>query len=151
MNALLTADLHLTDNDTEFYRWDIFGVLEEEAVKNNVAIIGILGDAFDRKDRHTAKLVNKLIAALLNLRSKTQAMIVLLAGNHDAPLKGVSTGSFLITMITSPMLLVPDHFTCMIKSISSCCLSHLIPSRNGKTSLLIELSLYSCTNLSKEY
>lgn len=107
MNILLTADLHLTDNPTEGYRWDIFGVLEKEAVKHNVGLIGILGDTLDRKDRHSGKLVNKFVRSLVDLQNKTQADIIDLAGNHDAPLKGVFFWEFLndyprISYITQP-------------------------------------------------
>lgn len=107
MNILLTADLHLTDNQFEEYRWDIFDILEKEAIRNNVGLIGILGDSFDRKDRHTGKLVNKFVSSLVHLQSKTQAHIIDLAGNHDAPLKGVFFWEFLndysnISYVTKP-------------------------------------------------
>lgn len=109
MNILLTADLHLDDNQLNDYRWDIFEILEKEAQKHNIGLIGILGDTLDRKDRHSGKLVNKFVSALKKLQKTAQVFIVILSGNHDAPLKGVYFWEFLndydrISYITKPKM-----------------------------------------------
>lgn len=98
MNILLTADLHLTDNPIEDYRWKIFDTLRIKALENKAQLIAILGDTLDRKDRHKGELVNRFIASLLQLSSETKADILIIAGNHDAPMKGVYFWEFLNEM-----------------------------------------------------
>jgi len=95
MNFLLAADLHLTDASLEDYRWEIFKRLKELAKENEVAHIYLLGDVWDRKDRHTGKLVNRLIDSLYELRNGTDLIISILAGNHDSPIDGVPYWEFL--------------------------------------------------------
>lgn len=108
MNRLITTDLHLTDNPTDEYRWKIFDTLVELAKKYKVNEIDMLGDCWDRKDRHSSKLVNKSIDAFQTLQLETKAEIVLLAGNHDQPLNGPYYWEFLddlgIDYITKPTI-----------------------------------------------
>lgn len=107
MNFLLTADLHLTSNPIDEYRWKIFEFLQQEAIKHKVEYIYILGDAIDRKDRHPGRFVNRLVDSLHDLRKQTHTFINILAGNHDKALEGVDFWEFLnkndgITYITQP-------------------------------------------------
>lgn len=94
---LLTADLHLTDAPADEYRWDVFRALTEAAVRLGENHIGILGDITDRKDRHSAALVNRLVGELLALREVigTYGVIDIIMGNHDEPLRGAPFWSFL--------------------------------------------------------
>ena len=89
MTILLTSDWHLTDNPKDEYRWNIFNALARwiEAQKISTPSIYMLGDLTDRKDRHSAALVNRVedeFARLLELG----ASISILKGNHDQPLNG---------------------------------------------------------------
>lgn len=95
MNYLLTADLHLTDVSLDEYRWKIFDILKEKIQEFKVNYLFILGDCWDRKDRHSAKLLNRVVDSLLDLHDTTQAEIIILAGNHDAPLVGIYYWTFL--------------------------------------------------------
>jgi len=88
MNSLITTDLHLTDGIAEEYRWRIFDRLEELALKYKVSRIYILGDGFDRKDRHTGLLVNKLVDKIIQLRDRAKVVVIILSGNHEKPLSG---------------------------------------------------------------
>jgi len=89
MTMLLTSDWHLTDNPRDEYRWHIFDACARwiEAQKISTPQIYMLGDLTDRKDRHSAALVNRIedeFTRLLDLG----ASISVLKGNHDQPLNG---------------------------------------------------------------
>lgn len=107
MNFLLVADTHFTDNQIEEYRWCVFDHLIEVSLQNNVNHIYIMGDFVDRKDRHSGRLVNRLVENLCLVKEKTKAIISILAGNHDSPIEGVHYWEFLnkyegIHYITQP-------------------------------------------------
>lgn len=81
MRILGTADLHLVDDTSAEYRWDIFKTIYIEAQKNRVDAIYICGDITDKKDNHSSSLVNRLMNELHNLSNVAPVMI--LKGNHD--------------------------------------------------------------------
>lgn len=93
---LLTTDWHLTDQSQDEYRWEVFeflhSVLEDHA--GEIHTIDLLGDVWDRKDRHSAAFVNRIIAAFRDLSCKVQR-IHILRGNHDTPLRGPPYWRFL--------------------------------------------------------
>lgn len=89
-NYILTADLHLTDNPLDEYRWDVFKHLRSLSNEYEPLEIFILGDFTDRKDRHSGKLVNRFIEELVTLPATT-----ILMGNHDAPVKDAPYWKFL--------------------------------------------------------
>ena len=105
---LLTSDWHLDDNPANAYRWGAFDCLEAWMAESpdNTQIFH-LGDICDRKDRHSAELVNKLITRFKTLVDKG-AVIYILMGNHDKPITGTPFWSFLdqmskyITFVTKP-------------------------------------------------
>lgn len=88
---ILTADWHLTDHPNDEYRWEVFSVLRNHSDLCDDRGIYILGDLTDRKDRHSASLVNRLVKMLKELPGKK----VIIKGNHDAPLKGPPFWNFL--------------------------------------------------------
>lgn len=82
MSALLVADLHLTSNARDAYRWRLFPWLKEAIAKHGVTSLIILGDLTEAKDYHSARLVNQIVDALSDL--KREGMLIwLLRGNHD--------------------------------------------------------------------
>jgi len=87
--VILTADWHLTDKPEDEYRWQIFDVLGGILMKQPQPVY-ILGDITDKGNKHSAVLVNRLIAELVRLTEETGfnegRSVVILAGNHDAPL-----------------------------------------------------------------
>ena len=84
MNALLISDLHLTDNPRDEYRWALFPWLVEIMPKHGVKDLYILGDLTESKDRHTSRLVNRIVDNLLKLyRQGNLLKIYVLRGNHD--------------------------------------------------------------------
>jgi hypothetical protein len=100
---LLTADLHLTDLPADEYRWQVFRELRRQ-LRGGACDIFILGDLCDRKDRHSAALVNRLVAELLALAKaqerfassrKAPPEIHIIMGNHDKPMRGEAFWSFL--------------------------------------------------------
>lgn len=85
---ILTADWHLTDKPEDDYRWRAFdSVLDFMAAAGARQHVYILGDLTDRKDRHSAELVNRLIDELRRLGEQALSITIIM-GNHDAPMKG---------------------------------------------------------------
>ena len=80
--ALLTSDLHLTDNPRDEYRWGIWKWLDEQNADGYFKTLVILGDLTDAKDYHSAALVNRMVRALHGA-SKRYERIIILMGNHD--------------------------------------------------------------------
>lgn len=82
MPALITTDLHLDDDPINEYRFDLFPWLAERAEAHKASHVFILGDLTTAKDRHSAKLVNRIAREIATLAKVTRVM--LLRGNHDA-------------------------------------------------------------------
>jgi hypothetical protein len=79
MRALLIGDLHLTDRPRDAYRFDIFKWAKQAQVKRDVQATFIMGDICDKKDFHSAFLVNELVDHLRALRPP----VYIPMGNHD--------------------------------------------------------------------
>lgn len=88
---IVTTDWHLTDRVEDLYRWDIFNTLQDIMKRTRDNRLLMLGDITDRKDRHSAALVNKMTEHLVEL----DADITILMGNHDMPLRGAPYWEFL--------------------------------------------------------
>jgi len=84
---ILTADWHLTDLPQDEYRWNVFAELESFLNVTGPQDVFILGDICDKKDRHSATLVNRLVNSLTKLSPNVLSTKIIM-GNHDAPLKG---------------------------------------------------------------
>lgn len=107
MKFLLTADLHLTDNDYDAYRWDIFKWLKIKAATHKVDAIIIAGDLTDAKDEHSASLVSKIVAGLLYLTN--EAPVHILKGNHDYANPDKPFFKFVNNMYGISYYSVPSH------------------------------------------
>lgn len=84
MNSLLVSDLHLTDNPRDKYRWQLFEWLANAIPEHSVKYLFVLGDLTDAKDYHSARLVNRIVSAFLNLyRNSGLITTYILKGNHD--------------------------------------------------------------------
>lgn len=82
--ALIVSDLHFTDSIYDEYKWQLFPWIKELLSKTHINNLLILGDIFDRKDRHPAKLVNRFIEELQKLTASSSLhSIIILKGNHD--------------------------------------------------------------------
>lgn len=75
----LCGDLHLTDNERDSYRFDIFPWIKKQQAKRETVGTFLAGDITDSKDRHSATLVNKIVAGLTML----QPPVYIAMGNHD--------------------------------------------------------------------
>ena len=84
---ILTADWHLDDKPENNYRWEVFRALEKLLATTEEKEIFVLGDLGDRKDRHSADLVNRVFDEFNGLLAHG-ADIHVIMGNHDAPLNG---------------------------------------------------------------
>lgn len=78
---LLTADLHLDDKPKHDYRFGIFDFLIEQQNRYQPWAVFILGDLTDAKDRHNARLVNRIVDGLVSLTERS--CVYVLKGNHD--------------------------------------------------------------------
>jgi hypothetical protein len=80
MNLLVT-DLHLDDHPDNEYRWQIWEHILQAVIQHRIETVFILGDWVDRKDRFTARFINRLIDAVRGIAGR--ARLVVLRGNHD--------------------------------------------------------------------
>lgn len=78
---LISSDWHLTQAPADSYRWKIFSTMRKLARKYKQDTVYILGDITDKKDRHPAQLVNKVVDHLEELASHVKVKII--TGNHD--------------------------------------------------------------------
>ena len=78
---LVSSDWHLTDNPNDEYRWGIFDWFKVKSKELKIDAICILGDLLDKKDFHSAVMVNRVVNELYNLA--LCAPVYLLRGNHD--------------------------------------------------------------------
>lgn len=82
MSTLVTADLHLTDNPRDAYRWRVFTAIAH-AIQDNkdLSHVVIAGDLTHHKDNHSNALINRLVDELAGL--SLNAKVIILKGNHD--------------------------------------------------------------------
>lgn len=83
MRILKTADLHLTTNPQDEYRWRFFDWLREKVTTLKIDRVDILGDLTDKKDVHSESLVNRVVEELTLLSSLCPNGVIVLQGNHD--------------------------------------------------------------------
>ena len=57
---LVIGDLHLTDQPKDAYRFGIFKWIKKQIEKHQPEYTVILGDLTDKKDKHSAGLVNRI-------------------------------------------------------------------------------------------
>lgn len=81
MTALLTADLHFSDNPRDAYRFDFMPWLAGLAKNHKPEVVFVLGDLTEEKDRHSAALVNRIADSFHYLAAICPVVIV--QGNHD--------------------------------------------------------------------
>lgn len=108
MKFLVTADLHFTDQKQDEYRLGLLPWLKATAKKNEVNYIAILGDLTDKKDRHPARLVNRIADDLADMNN-TVKWTFLLRGNHDYVDADTPFFRFLnevrgVTVVTKPIV-----------------------------------------------
>lgn len=99
---LLTSDTHLDDNPANEYRWAFFAELHKiiqqyAGTPTQIEAVFHLGDFVDRKDRHSAAFVNRVIGELQNLVEWVPVYIM--RGNHDTPLRGPAYWEFLSSTV----------------------------------------------------
>jgi len=78
MSILLIGDLHLTDRPRDAYRFDIFDWIRERQIEFKPECTIFMGDITDKKDKHSAVLVNRIMDEFDKLDS-----FYVLMGNHD--------------------------------------------------------------------
>lgn len=85
--SLCTADVHLTANEADEYRWSFFDVVRNYFRNSRDRRFYVLGDLTDLRDRHPAALVNRLVDEFKSL-SKMGVESSIIMGNHDKSLRG---------------------------------------------------------------
>ena len=81
IDAAVISDLHLTDKAADEFKWKVFPWILEIIEEDEFDDLFILGDLFDKKDRHPAELVNRLVQELRPIWEVVP--ITILKGNHD--------------------------------------------------------------------
>lgn len=82
MSALISADLHLSDNPRDAYRHKFLTTTFLGLVKKHkVDLVIIGGDLTESKDNHSAQLVNSIVDFIYQLSALSE--VVILRGNHD--------------------------------------------------------------------
>jgi DNA repair exonuclease SbcCD nuclease subunit len=79
---LIISDLHLTDSPLEEYRWAVFDWLKDLKKEYSIDNIFLLGDLTEKKDNHSAKLVNRISEEFGSLSCDIDALYII-RGNHD--------------------------------------------------------------------
>ena len=120
---ILTADLHLTDNAADEYRWQCFSEMHKLLDDYPGMSVVIAGDLCDRKDRHPAALVNRIVSALQGLAARSCGVNIL-KGNHDHPLVGDPFWRFLhhiegVYWYDVPSLMAGDNDVCILPHSSN--------------------------------
>jgi predicted phosphodiesterase len=110
MRILLTSDWHFTDSIYDEYKWLLFPYLKHVYETNKMNYIFMLGDITEKKDNHSAKLVNRLLENIKELSDIVP--IIFLQGNHDAIDVNIPFFKFLQSMknvefITKPTIKFP--------------------------------------------
>ena len=82
MSILISSDLHLTDKDRDEYRWGLFPWLKQQIEIYKPSTLLFLGDTTDAKDKHSAKLTNRIVDTFTDL-AKVVEEFYILRGNHD--------------------------------------------------------------------
>ncbi len=83
MTTLITADLHLSSNPRDDYRWIFVNdTLPRLIRKHRVTKLLILGDLTEVKDNHGSRLVNRIVERMHELSRMVNPLIIL-RGNHD--------------------------------------------------------------------
>ena len=82
MSALVTADLHLSSNPRDRYRFAAMERLAELIEKNKVTTLIIPGDLTEEKNFHSAELVNDVVE-LVHILSEIVGNVIFMMGNHD--------------------------------------------------------------------
>lgn len=100
--ALLIADLHLTSNARDEYRWALFPWLRQTIYEERVRTLVILGDLTDAKDFHPSALVNRIASEFKQLMEEEKLTILMIPGNHEWMKEGHEFWRFLNHM--SPRL-----------------------------------------------
>ncbi len=81
MRSLNTADIHLTSNVADEYRWSVFKWLATRADAEKVDFICINGDLTEHKDNHSGALLNRVVDEITALAKVAPVHVNM--GNHD--------------------------------------------------------------------
>ena len=81
-NSEVLADLHLTSNHLDEYRWEWLDKFTAQPRKRDSSNLLILGDLTENKDSHKGVLVNRLSSYIAKW-SKIFQVVTILGGNHD--------------------------------------------------------------------
>ena len=82
MSALVTADLHLSSNPRDRYRFAAMERLADLIEDNTVSTLIIPGDLTEEKNFHSAELVNDVVE-LVHILSEITDNVIFMMGNHD--------------------------------------------------------------------
>jgi hypothetical protein len=116
MPALITADLHLSDNPRDEYRFTALSTIRNIAKAEKVSRVIVLGDLTEAKDKHGARLVNRIVNEFDKLATVCDVMI--LKGNHDYVVEDDPFFAFLSRIPDISFINNPTEFP--IKGLGHC-------------------------------
>ena len=79
---IILSDTHFSDKQKDEYRFDIFKWLVKACIEYKPWALFILGDITEQKDKHSSKLVNRIIEGLTEVLENVPKIYILM-GNHD--------------------------------------------------------------------
>lgn len=114
---IITSDWHLTSDPADEYRWEVFRKSGRLLRKYDDRTLVVLGDITDRKDKHSAVLVNRMVDEFAKL-ARGGIGVVVLIGNHDYIDPRTPFFSFLnevddVHVLASPESLAIDGRRCL--------------------------------------
>lgn len=84
--TLITSDWHLDENIENAYRWNIFSSLKKAIQEYKIERIIFLGDLTEKKDRHSAQMLNGLRKEMIELvyvNNQEPIEFSFVIGDHD--------------------------------------------------------------------
>lgn len=81
MSTLLLADLHLSDNERDYYRFENLRLVRRMAREHGVTRIIVLGDLTEQTNHHDGWLVNAVVQEAKRLAEIGET--IFMTGNHD--------------------------------------------------------------------
>lgn len=81
MTALVTADLHLSDNQRDSYRFQAMRTIRRVIKDRHIDLLIVLGDICEAKNNHSAELVNAVVTEFAKFAKLCP--VITTKGNHD--------------------------------------------------------------------
>lgn len=137
MTTLITADVHMTTNPREEYRFGLFSWLAGQAKNHEADQVLILGDLTEKFDRHPSQLVNRLVLGVSEIAEVCPVYII--KGNHDCVDKDWPFFGFLSGIPNVIFMSQPERHVLRVRDKDAGCF--FLPSSDDPQADWLELKL----------